>query len=264
MQGAASKRFLAFTHIGCRAAGSGGRAAHARTGLSGSASTSVLEGRSAHVRLTIPWLAGELPWQGKFGTAGSISSALIGLLLVSCGSDSGNPASPTGPSGGFQAPASILRIDVSAPESIAPGESAPLTATAVKSDGSTENVTTSAVWSSSSTRVIQIGGDGRATAVSVGEATVQARFQSRAGGRLVLVLPSGDPQSVRPDYRRRAALAGCFAEGDSRHWRRAVGDERFQRALRLLRRCWRGADSGQQSGIPRHLQGSERWLDRDG
>ena len=119
-----------------------------------------------------------------------ISSALIGLLLVSCGSDSGNPASPTAPSGGFQAPANILRIDVSAPESIAPGESAPLTATAVKSDGSTENVTTSAVWSSSSTRVIQIGGDARATAVSVGEATVQARFQSRAGGRLVLVVPA--------------------------------------------------------------------------
>ena len=31
----------------------------------------------------------------------------------------------------------------------------------------------------------------RATAVSVGEATVQARFQSRAGGRLVLVVPAG-------------------------------------------------------------------------
>jgi Carboxypeptidase regulatory-like domain len=126
----------------------------------------------------------------QFRYVGIIAAALIGLPLVSCGSDSENRGAPTAPSGNVSS-APVQRIEVSAPDSIPPGESAQLAATAIKTDGSTENVSASATWSSSTTRVIQIAAGGRATAVGVGEAVVTARFQSRGGSRLVLSLPTG-------------------------------------------------------------------------
>src|SRR5262245_42055145 len=125
----------------------------------------------------------------QFRSVGIIVAVLIGLVLVSCGSDSDRRL-PTAP-GGPTTPVVVQRVDVSAPDSIPPGESAQLTATAVKSDGSTENVTSSATWFSSNSRVIQVGSDARARALAPGEATVQARYQSRSGSRLVMALPAG-------------------------------------------------------------------------
>ena len=126
----------------------------------------------------------------QFRYSGIIASALLGLMLVSCGSDSGNPVAPT-PPGNVPAPVFIQRIDISGPDSIAPGQSAQLTATGVRSDGTSENVSASASWSSSTSRVIQVAIGGQATAVGTGEATVQARYQNRSGSRTVLVMPAG-------------------------------------------------------------------------
>lgn len=126
----------------------------------------------------------------QFRYSGIIASALLGLMLVSCGSDSGNPVAPT-PMGSASGPVFIQRLDISAPDSIAPGQSVQLTATVVRSDGTSENVTASASWSSSNNRVIQVGNDANATAVGTGEATVQARYQNRSGSRTVLAMPAG-------------------------------------------------------------------------
>lgn len=120
--------------------------------------------------------------------AGVALSAVIGLVLVSCGSDSGNPVAPTGPS---VSTAAIQRIEVSGPDSIAPGESAQLTATAFRSDGSSDNVTTTVGWTTSSSRSIQVFAGGRATAGVAGEATVSARIQNRVGTKVVLAIPPG-------------------------------------------------------------------------
>jgi hypothetical protein len=84
-----------------------------------------------------------------------------------------------------------VRIEVSGPDSIAPGESAQLTATAFRSDGSTENVTTTVSWTTSSSRSIQVFAGGRATAGVAGEATVSARIQNRVGTKLILAIPAG-------------------------------------------------------------------------
>ena len=122
----------------------------------------------------------------QFRCGRMVASLLIGLMLVSCGSDS-SPAAPTPPPAGTSA-ALVQRIEVTGPDSIAPGESAQLTATAFKSDGSTENVSPTVAWLTSNSRVIQIAAGGRASAVSQGEATITARFQNRSGMKLVLAL----------------------------------------------------------------------------
>ena len=115
-----------------------------------------------------------------------VVSSLIGIAIVSCGSD--RPETPITPT---TVTAIVQRVDVSAPESIAPGESAQLTATAVKSDGSTENVSGTASWTSTSTRAISVAAGGRATANSPGEAVITARYQGRTGSRPVLALATG-------------------------------------------------------------------------
>lgn len=125
----------------------------------------------------------------QFRYVGMMAAALTGLVVVSCGSDSGNPSTPTPLPGSSSAV--VQRIDVSGPESIAPGDSAQLTATAVKSDGSTENVTGTVAWFTSLSRVIQVASGGRATAVGPGEATISARFQNRSGSKLILALVPG-------------------------------------------------------------------------
>lgn len=100
---------------------------------------------------------------------------------------------PTAPSQNAPPPAavSIIRLDLVAPEAIRPETSVPLTARALKSDGSTEDVTGQVQWSSSDTRVLHVASDGRATAGQPGEARVTATLEPRTASRDVLVLPEG-------------------------------------------------------------------------
>lgn len=107
------------------------------------------------------------------------------LLSVSCGRDGPPPPSP-GP-----IPAAIVRIELVAPSEITPGGSAQLTVNAVKSDGSTENVSSQVLWVSSSDSVLTISSTGMATAQSRGEVIVSARHGSRAATARIFVLASG-------------------------------------------------------------------------
>ena len=114
-----------------------------------------------------------------------VASSLIGIALVSCGSD--NPAAPTPTPG----PVSVQRIDVSGPDSIPPGETGQFTATALKSDGSTENVTTTATWTTNNSRAITAVSGGTVRANSPGEAVITARYQNRGASKPVLAVPTG-------------------------------------------------------------------------
>jgi hypothetical protein len=67
-------------------------------------------------------------------------------------------------------------MEILAPAAIAPGESAQLTANAVKSDNSVENVTSQAVWSVYANRALQLSPTGLATGLEPGEAEVVARI----------------------------------------------------------------------------------------
>lgn len=67
------------------------------------------------------------------------------------------------------------------------GESAQWTATAVYSDGSMQNVTSTAQWSSSAGAVANVSGTGLVTAVSIGSADIRAQFQGLSLVRQVQV-----------------------------------------------------------------------------
>lgn len=153
---------------------------------------------------------------------------VIGLALVAlhAGCDK-SPTSPStrlpsnsGPSGG----PTTTRIDIAAPESLPPGESAQLTATAFFSDGSDRNVTSEAEWKSANPSALSISRSGLATAHQTGEAYVRAAFSGKESGqRGVLVLPAGtykvggvveDGQVPVPDARVEITAghaAGLFA-----------------------------------------------------
>jgi hypothetical protein len=85
----------------------------------------------------------------------------------------------------------VVRIEITAPDSIEPGQSVQLAARAVRSNGSTEDVTGQAQWSSSNSSVLQVSQAGLATAVTTGEATVTARYQSHNHSRPILSVPAG-------------------------------------------------------------------------
>ena len=66
-----------------------------------------------------------------------------------------------------------------------------MTANAFKSDGSVENVTSQAQWTSSNAAVLRVESPGVFNALSRGEATINARFGSRSATAQIMVLPAG-------------------------------------------------------------------------
>jgi hypothetical protein len=124
----------------------------------------------------------------QFRTIGFGAVALLGLTLASCD----NPAAPTRqPGQGGTPQVTVVRLEIAAPASIAPQESAQLTANAVKSDGSVENVTGQAQWSSSNSGVISVSSAGVATAVRPGEVMVLARYQAHNSSARLFAMPPG-------------------------------------------------------------------------
>jgi hypothetical protein len=125
----------------------------------------------------------------RIAVAGTI---LLGIVLASCdGKERSSP--PTSPSSPTPTPAAplVTRIEVIVPAAIPPGESVQLTANAIKSDNTIENVTAQALWFSSLNDVIQVSSSGLAKALRVGEATITARYQGRSGVAQTLALPAG-------------------------------------------------------------------------
>lgn len=120
-----------------------------------------------------------------------IGLALVAALLAACDKSPTSPStrlpSNSGPSGG----PTTTRIDIAAPESLPPGESAQLTATAFFSDGTDRNVTNEAEWRSGDASVLSISNTGLATAHRTGDIFVRAAFNGKESGqREVLVLPA--------------------------------------------------------------------------
>ena len=120
--------------------------------------------------------------------------ATTGLILTfaSCDRSPTSPRLPQqpGPTPG-PTPATVVRIELVAPSEIAPDESVQLTANAVKSDGSVENVSTQAQWTPLNSQVVQLSSTGLATGKNRGEQFVTARFGGRSGSARIFVLPKG-------------------------------------------------------------------------
>lgn len=117
----------------------------------------------------------------------AIVMASAALLFSAC-----DKKSPTGPpQPGSQGFGSIVRIEILAPLEIEPGTTAQLTANAIHSDGSRENVSSKAQWASADARVLQIAPTGLATGVTRGESLFSARFAGLSAGARMFVLPRG-------------------------------------------------------------------------
>jgi hypothetical protein len=119
-------------------------------------------------------------------------SLSVGLGVASCDDGPTRPSTtPVGP-GGPPPPPAVVRLEISGPATIDPGGSAQLTANAIKSDGSVENVTAQAQWTSNNANVLQFTSTpGVVNASARGEAAVNARYSNRSAGKQILVLPSG-------------------------------------------------------------------------
>jgi hypothetical protein len=115
----------------------------------------------------------------------------LGLVIASCDKSPTRPS--VQPTGTPDAPpaVTVVRIEIIAPASIEPDASAQLTANAIKSDGSVENVTSQTQWTSTNARVLQVSSAGIVTAGERGEANLNARYQSRNATARMMVLPSG-------------------------------------------------------------------------
>ena len=124
-----------------------------------------------------------------FGQVRTGVAIAVALAILSCGSETPNQPAPLPPLP--PPPVSLSRVDVRAPDSIELQRSTQLSATAVRSDESSEDVSSQAQWSSSNSSVVQISATGEATALRSGEVTISARYQSRTGSASVAALPTG-------------------------------------------------------------------------
>jgi hypothetical protein len=113
----------------------------------------------------------------------------VGFGVASC--DTGPTQPTTRPGTSVPQTAAVTRVEIVGPTSVEPGGSARLTANAIKSDGSVENVTSQAQWTSSNATVLKVESPGVFNAISRGEATINARFGSRSATAQIMVLPAG-------------------------------------------------------------------------
>ncbi len=103
--------------------------------------------------------------------------ASILLLPLGCGGDDPT-ASPT-----------VVSIAVEGPPdgTTSVGESGPFIAVATFSDGTTKDVTSEAVWTSSNTSVVTISATAQGQAVGVGQSEICAGYQGVSGCVIVTV-----------------------------------------------------------------------------
>jgi hypothetical protein len=119
------------------------------------------------------------------------ATILVAIGMASCDSRKPHAVQPPNMPSPVTPVTGLVRIEGIVPGSIAPGESVQLTANAVKSDNSVENVSGQAQWSSSDPRVVEISSAGVAKAIARGEAVIRVSYQGRSASTRTFVLPAG-------------------------------------------------------------------------
>ena len=117
--------------------------------------------------------------------------AVTALLAFGSCSDSSPAPTPIQIANPGPATPAIVNLEMDAPETVAPGATAQLTVRALKSDGSSESLTSGVVWTSNRSNVLQVDAQGVVTGRSVGETAVTARYSGRSASRGILVVPTG-------------------------------------------------------------------------
>ena len=116
---------------------------------------------------------------------------ILAWLVVSCGHESPVQPSTTLPPTTTPPGETIRGLRIDGPNRLAPGTTAQYTAIAEMGDGTTRDVTSTAIWRSSDGGVLSLGSDGTATGGKAGQVVVAATALSRAASLEVLVLSPG-------------------------------------------------------------------------
>jgi hypothetical protein len=111
------------------------------------------------------------------------------VVTAACG---GGPIRPTAlPPDTTPLTAVPTRIEISGQDSVEPGETVQLTATAYFSDGTSKNVTDQGTWFSSDATVLALAGAGLVSARARGESFVSVDYGGVQAGRVLFGLPKG-------------------------------------------------------------------------
>ena len=187
--------------------------------------------------------------------------AVTVAFAAACGSS--NSANPVGPSG----QPTVTALDVTGSATVTVPQTIQFTATARLSDGTTQNVTTSASWQSSNVAVVTISSLGVVTAVQPGTATITAIYQalsrsftvtsassvpSHGSGTVRVLYVSPQDRAYRSDY----ATAVWSAVADVKEWYRGqLGGRTFTTGASLETcRLSRNADYYIGNGYNKVLQ----------
>ena len=136
---------------------------------------------------------------------------IIGVVCVlaffaTCGRKAQPPSSPTTPdltSGLQTAPA--VSVAINGPTQIQPGEAQQFTAVARLSDGTSQDVTATASWRTSTGPILSVTSGGLVTALMLGEATISLTYQGRSAFLSVVSIPNGT--GILTGYVRESTFA---------------------------------------------------------
>jgi trimeric autotransporter adhesin len=131
-----------------------------------------------------PALKFRLPTLTVFGVRVFVPSMAAAMtLLVGCSSGprSDNPSAASKPN--------AVSIAVTGTTSLIVGQNQQLSATLKYSDGTTKDMTTSAIWTSSATVIATVSAGGAVTGLSVGQSTITATTSGVSGTATVTVAP---------------------------------------------------------------------------
>ena len=114
------------------------------------------------------------------------------LLAVYVHACSDEPAvRPNPPLGPTPTPATIVRVEVTGPRTVAPGETIQLRVIGHLADGSTVDLSGQASWRSQQDDIVSVDASGHATGRQSGETVVSVSAASRSASTQVLVVPAG-------------------------------------------------------------------------
>lgn len=134
------------------------------------------------------------------GTA-TLGLAMALSISAGCGGAEAPTAPTTSPPSGSNpvpATATVVRVATPTPD-IRVGDAAVATAVAEYSDGTSQDVTGAAVWTTSNPLVLAVSAPGRATAVGTGTAALRASYQERVSAAAFNVSAGARSTADRPD-----------------------------------------------------------------
>lgn len=141
-------------------------------------------------------------------------ATLVALMaLATCG---GSPPQPSPPSPPPPPRPAVNGLRIEGPASVAPGASASYRAVATFTDGTTGDVTSESIWTSTNSSVLAVQSPGNVRGASRGEAALQARVslggQSRSWHVYVFVLEDGTFRLTGRVQESGAGLPGAQVE----------------------------------------------------